>query len=288
MIKELSEKMVNVEVRLEDHTRILRGLNVGELEAKIKQIFDRFSEFAFRNDVETLKEDAKELKAVTAQHKEVIDQMIQNITTNKEDIMKTKGKTDLLESKLSHITKTIMELSAKIDKCMNAQKSDDGLKIVDGDWNAIKNAINLLRKDLTDVQKEIGEVKNHMKKIGYLERMMDAKLDKEEFEKWKASQDLNQIMAALVKKFADRNEMLKALRQLEKRILMLEDMLAKGPGETCENAMLIKKPLGGWSCASCEKDLVNLETFKAPYMSWAKMPKRDAMERIAKVRIREC
>ena len=25
-----------------------------------------------------------------------------------------------------------------------------------------------------------------------------------------------------------------------------------------DNAMLSKKPLGGWSCASCEKNLTNL------------------------------
>lgn len=50
-----------------------------------------------------------------------------------------------------------------------------------------------------------------------------------------------------------------------------------------DDAMFSKKPLGGVSCASCEKDLVNLYGKAADYHHWNRMPSRDPSERIARV-----
>ena len=49
--------------------------------------------------------------------------------------------------------------------------------------------------------------------------------------------------------------------------------------------MFTKKPLKGLSCASCEKDIVNLQGRKAEYLPWGKFPFRDPSERIAKVTV---
>ena len=47
--------------------------------------------------------------------------------------------------------------------------------------------------------------------------------------------------------------------------------------------MVAKKPLGGYSCVSCEKNLVNVEGRHADYNPWGKFPFRDPTERIARV-----
>jgi hypothetical protein len=60
-------------------------------------------------------------------------------------------------------------------------------------------------------------------------------------------------------------------------------MMSKGHGENEEDAMFSKKPLGGLSCASCEKDLVNMMGKKVEFMPWNKLPFRDPAERIARV-----
>jgi hypothetical protein len=57
-----------------------------------------------------------------------------------------------------------------------------------------------------------------------------------------------------------------------------------GGNENEDDAMFTKKPLGGMSCASCEKDIVNLYGKKADYLPWSKFPFRDPSERIARVR----
>ena len=62
-------------------------------------------------------------------------------------------------------------------------------------------------------------------------------------------------------------------------------MQSKGHHDNEDDAMFTKKPLGGMSCASCEKDIINLYGRKADYLPWGKFPFRDPSERIARVSI---
>ena len=39
-----------------------------------------------------------------------------------------------------------------------------------------------------------------------------------------------------------------------------------------DDAMFSRKPLEGISCASCEKNLINLSGLPAQYYNWKKMP----------------
>ena len=47
--------------------------------------------------------------------------------------------------------------------------------------------------------------------------------------------------------------------------------------------MFSKKPLGGLSCASCEKGLIDMYGKRVEFMPWNKLPFRDPAERIARV-----
>jgi len=95
---------------------------------------------------------------------------------------------------------------------------------------------------------------------------------------------LNDIVAALSKQFADKAETKKALKLLERQLKNLYDLfMSKGQNPTDEDAMFNKKHLCGYSCASCEKDLVNLYGKKVEFMPWSRLPFRDPSERIARV-----
>ena len=52
-----------------------------------------------------------------------------------------------------------------------------------------------------------------------------------------------------------------------------------------EDGMFIKRPLGGYSCAACEKDIINLQGSPGEYNAWQKFPYRDPNERLARVYI---
>lgn len=46
--------------------------------------------------------------------------------------------------------------------------------------------------------------------------------------------------------------------------------------------MFTKKPLGGLSCASCERNITNLSGQMADYQPWKKLPFREPNERLSK------
>lgn len=99
---------------------------------------------------------------------------------------------------------------------------------------------------------------------------------------------INEVVKALTKQLADKNDTKKALKLLERQLKNLYDLfMSKGVGspsrENEDDAMFTKKPLGGMSCASCEKDIINLQGKKVDFLPWNKMPFRDPSERIARV-----
>jgi hypothetical protein len=46
--------------------------------------------------------------------------------------------------------------------------------------------------------------------------------------------------------------------------------------------MFMKKPLGGLSCASCEKKLNSVSSKPGAFTQWKKMPARDPYDRLPK------
>jgi len=58
--------------------------------------------------------------------------------------------------------------------------------------------------------------------------------------------------------------------------------LKENQTETEDNAMFTKKPYGPVNCASCEKDIVNLDGVRGEFLAWKRLPFREANERIAK------
>lgn len=271
------------------------------IEASIKEIINGLNQKADKKQVESMQKQLEDLKNELLKLKELLQKLMKESNENKEGLASLKSRFESLESKFSYLSKTVTELQAKIEKGGHSEKGKDQnllaqdakSHIDDEEWNEIKRSVEKLKKDVSDILRELESLRDLKSRLSAFESMLDLKLDKEEFEKWKQGSNIEQILSGLVKKFADRNEMLKALKKLENRLLMLEEMITKeGIVDTGENAMLTKKPLGlsftliflgGYSCASCQKDLINIEGFRVPYYPWNKLPQRNPAERIAKV-----
>lgn len=119
-----------------------------------------------------------------------------------------------------------------------------------------------------------------------MKEMQDALNQKADFAQMdKALQDrLSDIVKALTKQFADKADTRKALKIHEKQFQNLYNLImSKGGGDNEEDAMFSKKPLGGLSCASCEKGLIDMHGKRVEFMPWNKLPFRDPQERIARV-----
>ena len=78
----------------------------------------------------------------------------------------------------------------------------------------------------------------------------------------KVQEKLSELFQALLNKFTDKHEARNQFKQIETTLKALYDMIMalqpNSPKDNEDDAMFVKKPLGGFSCASCEKSLNNL------------------------------
>lgn len=157
------------------------------------------------------------------------------------------------------------------------------LRLPDGhDIVAIFNLLIKVQNDSKDTKDKYEKVfKDIWNRFKDLE---DALMKKANIEDLKALEDflkgkLLELASEFAKKYAEKIETKRALVYLEKLIKDHDTFKAIPEGD---DAMLARKPLGGWSCASCQKELEKLAGKVAPYQHWNKMPYRDPADRIAR------
>lgn len=78
--------------------------------------------------------------------------------------------------------------------------------------------------------------------------------------------------------------MLKRIASLAKKIKEILDLLGGNRASTVneDDAMLSKRHLGPQACASCDKNLINLQGQAVDYHIWKKLPFRDPKERLSR------
>lgn len=96
---------------------------------------------------------------------------------------------------------------------------------------------------------------------------------------------LNELLASLDIRYSDKENTRKKISMIEKNVRNLFDMVLKkddGLGSNeAEDSMFTKK--SAVNCASCDKEVVNLQGTKADYLAWKRLPFREAPnDRIAK------
>ncbi|CDW71276.1 UNKNOWN [Stylonychia lemnae] len=110
----------------------------------------------------------------------------------------------------------------------------------------------------------------------------DLKLLEETHEKF--SVQLEKHMQSSNKKFMDKAETKKTFKMFEKQLKNIFDIiLSKFEEQDLTDAMLAKKPLGGWSCISCQKNITNMSGAIAEYQVQGRFPWRDPQDRLQKV-----
>lgn len=84
-----------------------------------------------------------------------------------------------------------------------------------------------------------------------------------------------------MKKFADKNDTAKNIKYLDTQIKQIIDVYIKKM-EKGDNWLIAKKPLGGYSCASCERYLGELQE-NNEFLPWNKMSPQNTDGRLHRV-----
>lgn len=280
-----------------------------DLEKAIQELQKKLSEAATKKELDQLEKDIKDtyegqLKKISddlKSLKDLLDHLSRDI-----DFLKASGgsggsggsgannsgaspdisiqitnKIDKLEVKLGNLENELSSLRRSKPQTVTMPQQNMPTGVDESRVEKLEKDLSRLHDDFKGLNNEIiKEIKNHQDQIngkvdyGQLEEVKDDLLGR-----------IEDLMRGL-KQFADRSETKKALKNLEKQLKNLYDLVMsrlQGGGADEDDAMFSKKPLGGFSCASCEKNLINLSNKPPDYYSWNKLPLRDPAERIARV-----
>jgi hypothetical protein len=134
---------------------------------------------------------------------------------------------------------------------------------------------------LKDKSDNIDAVRTELsEKVGEVEELVHTKAEQKDLRNIEIRLGAKLEEASEKKDFATADQLKKSHSTLRHQVSTLSNIiLALKNGE---DAMLAKKPLGGWSCASCDKNMDKLLGKIAAYNPWNKLPHRDPMDRIAR------
>ena len=84
---------------------------------------------------------------------------------------------------------------------------------------------------------------------------------------------MDEIKVITVKKFADKTEVSKNIRYLDTQIKHIMEMFSK-KNDKGDNWLIAKKPINGYTCASCEQYLGDLHD-NNQFVPWNKIPNQN-------------
>ena len=164
------------------------------------------------------------------------------------------------------------------DNCLNKEMLQGYLTKDDFDTH-IKEAEDefyKIKKEISKIKENVSQVMNAIKKKADQSELTNIKNN--------LNEKLEELVRACNLKFADKNECLKNFKHIEEQLKKILFLLKKKNEQNVEgdpnNWLLAKKPINGYSCASCESYIGDLSNDIKKFIPWNRMPLRDSSDNL--------
>ena len=249
--KDNSNENKNTTNNKQDHQKKGKILNLTEINRRLGQLnASKISSFDFE-----AKNDAFTKKLAE------IESKINDVNTNlfgASNITNTNNTNTNTNTNTNHIITNANELKLKNKFTYLAKKEFDIYKIKSEEKiNKIFGEINNLKKLLEDIINQLKEKTN----ITDLENLRILILKK-----------MEELFINQNQKYTNKFSSFEIVKEQFKKLL---ELLAIKEEEEKENWLIAKKPMNGYSCASCESFLGTLKNDKNKFIHWNKMPSRE-------------
>ena len=203
----------------------------------------------------------------------ILNNLKDNYDRLQDEVNKHSTDLNFLLKKLESINSTVIKLKEGFDengagvvqggifdenKYVELATFNEFLKSYDNDKSKTKFQIEELRRYLNELN-EIVKTKASEEDMRNFEALINSKIE--------------ELRLLCNKKFADKIDTSKSLKYLDAQIKHIIDVYIKRM-EKGDNWLLAKKPVGGFTCASCEAYIGELKE-KNDYLAWNKYPMRE-------------
>lgn len=246
---------------------------MASLEIKFKEMASKLP-----SDIGKLQTDLNTLKTQFAESNSTMEAHIESkldIITHDESTKLFNSKIEEINNKIAHLTKDDTDMSRRIkllEEKMETVRSSAGTS----DSNSVDEIKRLATKIDECNAKLVAQNDSYESKFTVITEKLLTLIQTKEFNEFKIelTKSMEDMISQISKRFAEKAWVKKWMATIEADIKKLYEMMEEYSEHT-ENAMLSKKPLGGLSCASCEKNLTNLQGLRSQFLVWGKFPKRE-------------
>ena len=254
-IKELNRKVNEVDGYFKN-LLYNSSQDIGALKQKIEEIFSILEK-------KITKEELKPLENKIAEHTDEIAYLQDKVAELIQLVQKISENSPLLARRIEVLTHDINSLKGKEFKEASSKPIDLSRYI---DENRLKEFEKNINKDITAL---IMDKNSLFMKNKELTENMALLCSKEQLEKLEddINQKLSDLLNKINKKYVEKVEMIKSLKNLELKLKLLD----KDHNKDADSWILAKQPVGCFNCASCEKKKKNYSPSNE-YLPWNKYP----------------
>ena len=268
-MKDFSKRISDVE----KHIQILSAsMKFADIIDDINHIKDSLKTKANQQDFFDLNDKLTEHTMQISDLKDVDDQLIDETTKHMESI-------NSLSRTLEQINTSVITLKETVDK-LGKGKSDsiDMSKYVDcatfaEHLKAFETEKEFISKDFNEIRRLMGDLTEILKTkatdedLKNLEEVLISKID--------------ELRILCLKRFADKTETSKSIKYLDTQIKHIIEVYIKKQDKG-DNWLIAKKPIGGYTCASCEAYIGDLKD-REDYLAWNKYPMREPQDKAYRI-----
>lgn len=190
------------------------------------------------------------------------------------ELTRLKKKIDNLNANLSLISKSNNEADANSNLSYKIMSTDHNKYVDIATFIEFKNSIS---KEIDSIEFTLSDLKKLIEEILLQLKAKINDIDLKNLEEYLLTK-IEELKTGYTRKFADKLETSKNFKYLDTQIKHIIEVYIKRM-EKGDNWLLAKKPMEGFSCASCESYIGDLKENNS-YVPWNKYPIRDPNDKL--------
>ena len=262
-ISELSKKITDIEkqitliyIKMESNSN--KGNNeIIKIENELLQKINQKDFFELNEKVNVQNTISNNIREMVERVQEISNKNMKDLNFFLRKIESLSGSVVSMQNFIENISGMKKENPIDLTVFLKKESFNEFIKIYDKEKKGFERNIEEFHRIITDVS-DIIKTKTSDNDLKNFETIINNKIE--------------ELKINCGKKFADKIDTSKSLKYLDAQIKYMNDLCIKKGKQ--DNWLLAKKPVGGFSCASCENYIGDLKD-KNDFIHWNKYPQRD-------------
>ena len=252
-----SEKQISLIFRNIESIRNKDNIELTKIENELIQKINQKEFFELNDKVNLQSTMSNNIREMVERVQELTNKNMKDLNFFLRKIESLSGSVVSIQNFLEAISGTKEDNSINVINYLEQESFNEFVKLYNKDKKIFERNLEEFRRIITDTS-EIIKSKSSENDLKNFEAIINNKIE--------------ELKINCGKKFADKIEMAKNLKYLDAQIRYINELSLKR--EKNDNWLIAKKPVGGFSCASCESYIGDLKE-RGDYIAWSKYPQRE-------------